>query len=51
MPKENNGSERQTKNDSYERQAKKNDSEHHKREDMVTLNAKLKKDGVIERQK
>ena len=31
--------------DNYERQAeKKNDFEHHKREDMVALNAKLKKD-------
>ena len=30
--------------DNYERQAeKKNDFEHHKREDMVALNAKLKR--------
>ena len=40
MPCRNNGSERQTKTDNYEREAKKDDSECCKREDMVALNAK-----------
>ena len=44
MPCRNNGSECQTKTNNYEHQAKKDDFERRKREDMVALNAKLKND-------
>ena len=50
MPCRNNGSGCQTKTGNYERQAKKDDSERRKREDMVALNVKLKNNDGFERQ-
>ena len=44
MPSRNNDSECQTNLITMSVKLRKNDSEHHKREDMVALNAKLKRD-------